>query len=105
MRRRKTARACTRQLGLDRPFYVQYAVFLERAVQGDFGLSLRQGRPVSSLIVERLPATLELSLIAALFALAAGIPMGVYTALRRDSWLSQLLLAASRSSACRCRRS
>jgi peptide/nickel transport system permease protein len=85
----------TRQLGLDRPFYVQYAVFVERAVHGDFGLSLRQGRPVSSLIVERLPATLELSLMAALFALAAGIPMGVYTALRRNTWLSQLLLGAS----------
>jgi peptide/nickel transport system permease protein len=85
----------TRQLGLDRPFYVQYAVFVERAAHGDFGLSLRQGRPVSSLIVERLPATLELSLMAALFALAAGIPMGVYTALRRNSWLSQLLLGAS----------
>src|SRR4051812_43655400 len=85
----------TRQLGLDRPFYVQYAVFLERAVQGDFGLSLRQVRPVSSLLVERLPATLELSFMAALFALAAGIPMGVYTALRRNSWLSQLLLGIS----------
>ena len=81
----------TRQLGLDRPFYVQYAAFLEHAVQGDFGLSLRQVRPVSSLIVERLPATLELSFMAALFALLAGIPMGVYTALRRNSWLSQLL--------------
>src|SRR3954466_818824 len=57
----------TRQLGLDRPFYVQYAVFLGRAVQGDFGLSRRQVRPVSSLVVERLPATLELSLVAALF--------------------------------------
>jgi peptide/nickel transport system permease protein len=85
----------TRQLGLDRPFYVQYAVFLGRAVQGDFGLSLRQGRPVSSLVVERLPATIELSLMAALFALVAGIPMGVYTALRRTSWLSQLLLGVS----------
>src|SRR5215212_10195647 len=85
----------TRQLGLDRPFHVQYVAFLERAVQGDFGLSLRQVRPVSALIVERLPATLELSLMAALFALAAGIPMGVYTALRRNSWLAQLLLGVS----------
>jgi len=85
----------TRQLGLDRPFYVQYAAFLARAAQGDFGLSLRQVRPVSSLVVERLPATLELSLVAALFALAAGILMGVYTALRRDSWVTQLLLGVS----------
>src|SRR5437762_3983802 len=85
----------TQQLGLDRPFYIQYAAFVERAVHGEFGLSLRQVRPVSSLLVERLPATLELSFMAALFALAAGIPMGVYTALRRDSWLSHALLAIS----------
>src|SRR5438034_10147118 len=85
----------TQQLGLDRPFYVQYAGFVERALHGEFGLSLRQVRPVSSLLVERLPATLELSFMAALFALAAGIPMGVYTALRRDSWFSHVLLAVS----------
>jgi peptide/nickel transport system permease protein len=85
----------TKLLGLDRPFYVQYAVFVERALHGDFGLSLRQVRPVSTLFVERLPATLELSLVAALFALMLGIPMGVYTALRRKSWLSHLLLAVS----------
>jgi peptide/nickel transport system permease protein len=85
----------TQLLGLDKPFYIQYAAFVERALHGEFGLSLRQVRPVSSLIVERLPATLELSFVAALFALAAGIPMGVYTALRRNSWLSQALLAIS----------
>ena len=85
----------TRLLGLDQPFYVQYASFVKRAVQGEFGLSLRQMRPVSALIVERLPATLELSFVAALLALIAGIAMGVYTALRPRSWLSQLLLALS----------
>jgi peptide/nickel transport system permease protein len=85
----------TRSLGLDRPFYVQYASFLGNAVQGEFGLSLRQVRPVSQLLVERLPATLELSLVAALFALVAGIPMGVYTALRPKSALSHVLLALS----------
>ena len=85
----------TRRLGLDRPFYVQYASFLAGAVQGEFGLSLRQVQPVSKLIVDRLPATLELSFVAALFALAAGIPIGVYTALRPKSWLSQVFLALS----------
>ena len=85
----------TRQLGLDRPFYVQYASFIGHALQGEFGLSLRQMQPVSKLIVERLPATLELSLVAALFALLAGIPMGIYTALRPKSALSQVLLAVS----------
>jgi peptide/nickel transport system permease protein len=85
----------TKLLGLDRPFYVQYAVFVERALHGDFGLSLRQVRPVSALLVERLPATLELSLVAALLALLVGIPMGVYTALRRHSWLSHVFSALS----------
>ena len=85
----------TQMLGLDRPFYVQYAKFVARAVQGEFGLSLRQAQPVSKLIVERLPATLELSMVAALLALAGGVSMGVYTALRRDTWLSQVMLAVS----------
>ena len=85
----------THDLGLDRPFYVQYASFVSRAVRGELGLSLRQLRPVSTLIAERLPATLELSLVAALLAVAVGIPMGVYTALRRRSWLSQCFLALS----------
>src|SRR5688500_13587028 len=88
-------REITRALGLDQPFYIQYLQFLRHAVQGDFGLSLRQVQPVSKLIVERLPATLELSLVAALFALLAGVPMGVYTALRPRSLLSQVLLAVS----------
>ena len=85
----------TRDLGLDRPFYVQYASFVANAVHGEFGLSLRQVQPVSRLFVERLPATLELSFVAALLALAAGIPMGIYTALRPHSWFSHVLLAVS----------
>ncbi len=83
------------ELGLDRPFYVQFARFLGNAVRGDFGLSLRQARPVSVLLKERLPATLELATAAALLALVVGIPMGVYTALRRESWVSHALLAGS----------
>jgi peptide/nickel transport system permease protein len=82
-------------LGLDQPFYIQFARFVGRAVQGDFGLSLRQGRSVSTLLKERLPATLELAFTAALLALAIGIPAGVYTALRRNSLLSHILLAGS----------
>jgi len=85
----------TRQLGLDQPFYAQYARFLSSALHGEFGMSLRQAQPVSRLIAERLPATLELSAVAALFALAGGVSMGVFTALRRDSWLSQFLLGLS----------
>jgi len=82
-------------LGLDRPFYVQFVKYLGNAVQGEFGLSLRQARKVSVLIKERLPATLELATAAALLAIVVGIPMGVYTALRRNSAFSHVLLAAS----------
>ena len=82
-------------LGLDKPFPVQFARFVGKAVQGEFGLSLRQGRLVSSLIAERLPATLELAMCAAFLALALGIPMGVYAALRRGSVMSQVLMTVS----------
>jgi peptide/nickel transport system permease protein len=82
-------------LGLDKPFPVQFLRFAEKAVQGEFGLSLRQGRKVSSLIAERLPATLELSFCAAFLALALGMPMGVYAALRRGSFSSQLMMTLS----------
>ncbi len=82
-------------LGLNDPFVVQFARFVGRAVQGNFGLSYQYARPVSELIVERLPATLELSFVAATLALLVGIPIGIYTGLHRYSWLSQLLLATS----------
>jgi peptide/nickel transport system permease protein len=82
-------------LGLDQPFFVQYVHFLFNAVQGEFGLSLRQGTKVSTLIVERFPATLELALAAAVLALAIGIPMGVYAALRRGNFLSQVFMTIS----------
>ena len=84
-----------RDLGLDQPFVVQFGHFLLNAVQGEFGLSLRQGAKVSRLIAERFPATLELALVAAVLALALGIPMGVYAALRRGTWLSQLFMTVS----------
>lgn len=83
------------QLGLDQPAPVQFARFVGNAVQGDFGLSLRQGQSVSTLLANRLPATIELSVAAAVLALAVGLPLGVYTALNRNSRLSQLILAFS----------
>jgi peptide/nickel transport system permease protein len=82
-------------LGLDQPFFIQFWHFLANAVQGEFGLSLRQGAKVSRLIAERFPATLELALIAALLALLIGIPMGVYAALRRGTFLSQVFMTIS----------
>jgi peptide/nickel transport system permease protein len=82
-------------LGLDQPFFVQFGRFVVNAAQGEFGLSLRQGQKVSTLLMERFPATLELVIVAAFIALAVGIPMGVYTALKRGSFLSQVMLTFS----------
>jgi len=82
-------------LGLDQPFPVQFGKFVGNALQGEFGLSLRQGRKVSTLIAERFPATLELALVAAVIALAVGIPLGVYAALRRGTFGSQVVMTVS----------
>ena len=83
------------QLGLDDPFPVQYWRFLSGAVQGEFGVSYRQGRPVSDLLVERAPATLELAFVSGLFALVFGIGLGIYTAIRRRGWLAHSIMTAS----------
>ncbi len=82
-------------LGLDAPFPVQFVRFVGNAVRGEFGLSLRQGRRVSALIVERFPATIELATSAAVIALLLGVPLGVYTALRRGTFASQLWMTLS----------
>jgi peptide/nickel transport system permease protein len=84
-----------KELGLDQPFPVQFAVFAGNAVRGEFGISLRQGRKVSSLIADRFPATFELALAAAVLALLIGIPLGVYAALRRGRFGAQLAMAIS----------
>ncbi|MBF6616937.1 MAG: ABC transporter permease [Candidimonas sp.] len=84
-----------KQLGLDDPFLVQYFRFVKNAIQGDFGMSYRQRRPVSELIQSRMPATLELSFVSALMALFCGIPMGIYTALRRKGVLSRSFMTLS----------
>ena len=83
------------QLGLDQPFFVQFGHFLVNAAQGEFGLSLRQGAKVSRLIAERFPATLELALVAAFLALLVGVPMGVYAALKRGTFMSQVFMTFS----------
>jgi peptide/nickel transport system permease protein len=82
-------------LGLDQPFAVQFARFVGNAVQGEFGMSLRQGRKVSTLLAERFPATLELATLAALMAMAMAVPLGVYAALRRGTVSSQLVMTGS----------
>ncbi len=82
-------------LGLDQPFVVQFARFIGNAVQGEFGISLRQGRKVSALIADRFPATLELAVVAAILGLLMGVPLGVYAALRRGTFMSQAVMTGS----------
>ncbi len=73
-----------RFFGLDQPWHVQYAQWVGQLVRGDLGTSWRTGKPVLSLILERLPVTLELTILAVLFALVVGVPAGIVSATRRD---------------------
>jgi len=83
------------RLGLNDPFIVQFGRFMFNAVQGEFGISYRIQRPVSDLIAERMPATLELVMASAVLAIFIGIPLGVYTGINRNSWVSRLILIGS----------
>ncbi|ETX30854.1 ABC transporter permease [Roseivivax isoporae] len=83
--------AVRERLGLDQPLWVQYGRFVARAAQGDFGLSWRNARPVSTLLAERFPATAELVLVAAGLSLLVGIPLGILTALKPGSLSAQTL--------------
>ncbi|WP_412553665.1 ABC transporter permease [Shimia sp. MIT1388] len=83
------------ELGLDQPFPVQYYKFLENAVQGDFGVSYRQGRPVAEILVERAPATLELAAVSGFLAISIGIGLGVLTAIRKDGFLANAIMSIS----------
>jgi peptide/nickel transport system permease protein len=82
-------------LGLNDAFYVQFVRFVGNVLQADLGISYRLGHPVSRLLAERLPATLELVFCAGVLALVIGLPLGVYTGLHRSTWMSQLVLAGS----------
>lgn len=75
----------TREWGLDQPIIVQYWQFVSKAVQGDFGESMRYGEPVLDLVVERLPATVELALASLLVAIVIALPIGVYSAIKHNS--------------------
>jgi len=82
-------------LGLNDPFFVQYWNFLGRALQGDLGISYRQGRPVAEIIAERLPATLELAAVSGTLALVFGIAFGVFTAIRRNGLAANAIMTLS----------
>ena len=84
-----------RSLGLDDPVPVQFARYLARAVQGEFGVSYQFRQPVSDLLAERMPATLELAFCATLFAIGFGVLMGVYSGLKRDSFLAKVFQTIS----------
>jgi peptide/nickel transport system permease protein len=77
----------TVNLGLDKPYYHQYWIFLKDAVRGNFGKSIKEGRPVTEIIMERLPATLQLGLVAFIFSVLVGFPLGVLSAVKRGSTL------------------
>lgn len=83
------------RLGLNDPFIMQFAGFVGRAIQGDFGVSYRLQQPVTELILSRLPATLELALISGFFAFFIGVSLGVYTALNRRGWTSSAIMTVS----------
>ncbi len=83
------------QLGLNDPFIMQYWNFLSDALRGDMGISFRQGRPVVEILVERLPATLELAFVSAIIAIVVGVILGVYTAIRSKGFVTNLILTLS----------
>jgi peptide/nickel transport system permease protein len=85
----------TEHLGLNRPVILQFAHFVADAAHGHFGMSYRQGRPVADLLLERLPATVELAVLSALAALVGGIAFGVYTAVRRHGLLAHAVMSFS----------
>ncbi len=87
--------AVVHQLGLDQPFIVQYTKYIWAVLHGNFGISYRLTQPVAGLLADRLPATLELAGTASVLAVVVGLPMGVFTGIRRNSWLSHLFMVLS----------
>ena len=83
------------KLGINDPIYVQFYNFVENIIQGNFGISYQLKRPVSELISERMPATLELVFVSAILAISVGVLLGVYTGINRDSFLSKVILVLS----------
>ncbi len=80
----------TATLGLDKPYYHQYGIFLASALKGDFGESIKEGRPSTEVIIERIPATLQLGLAAFIFSVVVGVPLGILSAVKRGSVLDTI---------------
>jgi len=83
------------ELGLDKPLYVQYAVWLGDALHGDLGKSYINGQSVVSLVLEKFPATLELAVLGSLLSLCISVPVGIISAVRRGSWIDQIARAVA----------
>ena len=77
------------KLGTDKPYYQQYFFFLRDALRGDFGVSIKEGRPVTEVILDRLPATLYLGVTAFIVSLLVGIPLGILSSIKRGSLIDQ----------------
>lgn len=84
-----------RSMGLDKPWYVQYGLFVTKAVQGDLGNSFVYGEQALGIIVQRMPATFELALAALLMAILIGIPLGVFAGLKPEARSSKIILTGS----------
>jgi peptide/nickel transport system permease protein len=82
-------------LGLDKPIVEQYGVFLKGALTGELGTSFVFGRPAMAVILERMPATMELAFLAMVIAVSIGVPLGMYAGLKPDAWLSKAIMAGS----------
>jgi len=81
-----------REKGLDKPIHVQFGIYLGEIVRGDFGQSIRYGMPVTRLLVERLPMTVELSFFALIISMVIGIPLGIISAVRHNSWVDVITM-------------
>ncbi|WP_342359077.1 ABC transporter permease [Terrarubrum flagellatum] len=87
--------ALARELGLDKPLWEQFFIFAGNALRGDLGKSFVYNEPTLKLILQRLPATMELALTALVLSVALGVPLGVYAGLKPDSWFSRTVMSGS----------
>ncbi len=94
-----------RRKGLDKPIPVQFGIYIREVATGDFGTSFRYGQPVSRLLVERLPTTIELAFSALFVSIIVGIPLGIISAIRHNSWLDVATMLWANTLGFRCRSS
>jgi len=84
-----------KKLGLDKPLIIQYGIYLKNVLRGDLGISLWSGRPVLEEITRRLPISIRLGVLALIWTILMGVPIGVISTLRQDTWLDYLIRSAA----------